>query len=306
MESSKRVVNLGRVCYVYRAGRLTMYKTIWILALALLVPSCALDWTPPDLGDSEGGDGYEADVETPEVGADADVDAPACDPEACSFACVSDGYFSGDCAHDLCVCYDGADGDADDDGDGEESGNADADVEVETVAEDGAEGDTDADAEAGIPCAEGWLDPATGLCWENPTGGLLGPWADASSYCAGLRGASGLPWRLPTISELRTLLRGCPATVAGGTCGISDTCSSVSACGSLPSCQWCGDMAGPGPSGCYWPDELGSACGWYWSSIPDPDRPDWTWGVGFNNAAIYDTPRTCAGGACWVRCVRGV
>jgi hypothetical protein len=199
------------------------------------------------------------------------------------------------------------DGDrADADGDGhvaDGDGGADGDV-----GPDAADGDGDADGDDGAedasaPCSDGWLDPATGLCWENPPSGILVAWVAAATYCEDLSSGSGLPWRLPAIDELRTLVRGCPGTETGGPCGVSSTCPSSATCFDVSACASCPSRAGPGPGGCYWPDEFGTAaCGWYWSSIPAPDRPGWTWGLGFDNAAIYLSEQTCT--TCWVRCVR--
>jgi len=117
-----------------------MNKTIRILALALLVPSCALDWSPPADADGEDGGGEnEADQDVPEEVPDEidgdDSEAAACSAEDCSFACVGAGYFSGDCVHGTCICFDGADADAD--GDGDSDGEADA--------EEGVDADADSD-----------------------------------------------------------------------------------------------------------------------------------------------------------------
>ena len=56
-----------------------------------------------------------------------------------------------------------------------------------------------------------WVDPATGYEWQvNP--GSPCTWQDAVDYCQSL----GNGWRMPTIGELRTLVRGCPDMEPGG------------------------------------------------------------------------------------------
>ncbi|HSW60949.1 MAG TPA: DUF1566 domain-containing protein, partial [bacterium] len=47
-------------------------------------------------------------------------------------------------------------------------------------------------------------------------------WSDAKKYCE----SDG--WRLPTISELRTLVKNCPLTQKDGECKINDECLSDS------------------------------------------------------------------------------
>ena len=89
-------------------------------------------------------------------------------------------------------------------------------------------------------------------------------WRDAAGYCEQLPLAGG-GWRLPSISELRTLVRGCPQTETGGKCKLTDNCR-TSACGN-EACQGCSEKAGRGPGGHYWPAELPNVDQWsYWSS----------------------------------------
>lgn len=143
------------------------------------------------------------------------------------------------------------------------------------------------------PCPGGWLDPATNLCWRS---GPMADWGDAASYCSDLAAADGLPWRLPTISELRTLVRGCPATETGGACGVTDDCllgppsPCYDNCGGGASV--CPNLEGP-VDGCYWSPEVDAVatCGWYWTSQAS-DHEGWPWGLGFGNATIFAVPPT--------------
>jgi hypothetical protein len=68
---------------------------------------------------------------------------------------------------------------------------------------------------------------------------------------------------MPTIGELRSLIRGCPETETGGSCPIADDCLPASCqSDSCSGCPW-----GEGPSvSCYWAEALSGPCGYYWSS----------------------------------------
>ena len=188
---------------------------------------------------------------------------------------------------------------ADADVDAPEAALEDADVEVDAVdAEVDAAAEVDAEVEADAPpLCPGWLDEATHLCWVIPSGTTGVSWAAASESCTAFTG----PWRLPTISELRTLVRGCSAQATGGSCGVTDTCTNTSPTGCWAGCGECPVAAGP-----YDPPELETHGRWYWSStMSDLARP---WGLAFTNAAIYPVEVSCVAGtgSCTAICVREV
>ncbi len=146
-----------------------------------------------------------------------------------------------------------------------------------------------------------WTDTISGLTWQvEPTGGVM-DWSDAKAHCSGLS-LGGESWRLPTIGELRTLIRGCPGTVTGGACGVTDGCLD-SSCNDDGGCWDCSSFpVNSGPAdGCYWPDSMKGACSWYWSSSAVAANDYDAWGVSFGdgdvNIGTVDDGRH-------VRCVR--
>ena len=145
---------------------------------------------------------------------------------------------------------------------------------------------------------ETWYDSASGLTWQvTPTGGTMS-WSSAQTHCSNLALAGG-GWRLPHIGELRSLIRGCAATMTGGTCNVQPgTCLDWSCRHS--SCDGCSSGGGPA-LGCYWPSEVQGTCSWYWSSSPVGDSADYRWLVFFYYG---DVNYVGVNAATRVRCVR--
>jgi hypothetical protein len=147
-----------------------------------------------------------------------------------------------------------------------------------------------------------WPDPVTGLVWARDTSGAMGTWANAMNRCAAAASSTGLNWRLPNITELRSLLRGCPDTVAGGACPVSPQCSNTDdqICW-LDSCGGCSYAGGPGLVGTY-----RDPCiqGGYtdWSSTEAVDNPEAVWVVNHIYGEVTVTSKTESK---FGRCVRG-
>ena len=155
----------------------------------------------------------------------------------------------------------------------------------------GKNGDACVVCSGGKTCQEGecasiqWKDPTSNLTWQvTPTGGTMN-WSDAKAHCSGLS-LDGGGWHLPTISELRSLIRGCPGTVTDGACEVTDSCLSYSSCWDEGACWSCSGGAGPADGGMYWPDEVEGDCCWYWSSSPVEDGGGNAWGVSFPNGYV--------------------
>jgi len=164
----------------------------------------------------------------------------------------------------------------------------------------------------GADCVDGlctlpgvWIDPVTGLFWMNPADEDIkwmswGPNDDPEKHCNSLDYAGFNDWRLPSIHELRSLIRGCASTVLEGPCEVDDDCMH-DACANPPcAANDCPSGGGPGIDGMYWPEELVGPCCAYWSSSTAPGIDDKYWHINFNDANIELHINNNEG----VRCVR--
>lgn len=143
-----------------------------------------------------------------------------------------------------------------------------------------------------------WLDSSTGLVWQvMPDSGYVN-WMEAVQYCDDLVLDAKQDWRLPSISELRSLISGCSGTETDGACEVTDSCRSGSC--QTDFCYSC--EFGDGPSnGCYGVAELSDGCDHYWSGTTVTESNDRAWAIGFASGFIYK-PRVSY--AFHARCVR--
>lgn len=131
-----------------------------------------------------------------------------------------------------------------------------------------------------------------GYTWSPKSSSEMS-WNDAVSYCDNLTVCRYFDWHLPTISELRTLVKNCYATETGGSCSVSDSCLS-SECRTY-SCFGCDNDISVGYS------KLGDT-GWFWSSFIISDYTDQVWCVNFSDGHVgYSLNKTTLNN---VRCVR--
>jgi hypothetical protein len=182
------------------------------------------------------------------------------------------------------------------------------DVEVDDVGiGDDSATDTGDVSEAGASvCVGGWYDPSSGLCWQDPLVSWVN-WREALDYCNGLSLGGHGPgsWHLPTIGELRSLIRGCPDAQTGGSCTVTDACFDHTCWDG--SCWGCSPLGGSGADGVYWPPELrgtdGTGAFLLWSSSAGADGPGTAWVVLFGVGGVRAGP-TGDGDRGNVRCVR--
>jgi len=143
-------------------------------------------------------------------------------------------------------------------------------------------------------------DVSGDLTWQNPPSDECMTWGEALEYCEKLSFDGHGDWRLPTISELRSLIRGCDATETGGSCGVTDNCL-YSYCQDS-SCYECSFGEGPA-GGCYWPSQLNGDCDWYyWSSSAVADYGSLAWCVHFGFGYVSNDVKGSYNFG--VRCVR--
>ena len=141
-------------------------------------------------------------------------------------------------------------------------------------------------------------DPEHNLYWQRESAAVV--YSDAlfaMGDCQDLVVGHFDDWRLPTVDEMRTLIRGCPNSEDGSDCPpwISDGSWHTS-----PECDGCSFGDGPA-SGCYWIDSLVGGCSIspFWTSslvnLLSTDR----WTVDFQTAS-FSAPQGMAA----FRCVR--
>ena len=138
-----------------------------------------------------------------------------------------------------------------------------------------------------FPCK----DPDTGYIWSKMSSSAMN-YTAATTFCqkdlelGGMKGYGGFTdWRLPTISELRTLIQDCPATQMPPS--GSDVCKARSdegyvclsnSCRTDP-CGGCSSDSSGGHS------KFGDT-GWFWSSSLLSGSSNIAWLVGFNGGGV--------------------
>jgi len=153
--------------------------------------------------------------------------------------------------------------------------------------DDSADNGSDDDTDGAYGTGDVWLDSESGLTWQSgeDVGAKSFTWQQAVDYCDKLDWGGYTDWRLPSISELRTLIRGCAGTISGGPCGVTDFCRQHNGCWN-DMCMGCQEGAGPGADGMYWPSQITGQCCFYWSkSKVSPDNKA-AWEVQFDNGLV--------------------
>jgi hypothetical protein len=172
-----------------------------------------------------------------------------------------------------------------------------------------ADGETSdqGDATAPPPTEGTWTDPATGLMWQVP--GAQDPlagvdWSQALAACEALRWAGFEDWVLPTLDDLRSLIRGCAETATGGACPNTNACPDESAvCYDGDDCMGCLDGDGPGVGGCFWVPEMGAHCNHFWSATRPTSAPGYPCYAHLRNGHVSHNPVEVSIGT-YALCVR--
>jgi hypothetical protein len=162
-----------------------------------------------------------------------------------------------------------------------------------------------------IDDGEQWCDDTSDLCWQDPPyqkgRGLC--WHAGINYCEQLSFDGYDDWRLPNITELRSLVRNCPTIETGGDCPIEHGSGWDDWAIGGESCLECYTEISP-ETICFWDptlkgtcnriDEIGSIVE-YWSSSPFVGDEDFAWFIHFG-LGVLGRNHTMSFGD--VRCVR--
>ena len=141
-------------------------------------------------------------------------------------------------------------------------------------------------------------------------------WYESVAHCENLILCDRDDWHLSTISDLRSLIRGCPEVAWDldwtsppvDNCGLYDGCLHYFDCHDDPCLpNNCPNWGGPGTGGtneegCYWDPELSGTCDQrFWSSSTDAYTSSRAWRMYFYNGNLLYNDKN------WefaVRCVR--
>ena len=156
-----------------------------------------------------------------------------------------------------------------------------------------------------------FFDKKTGLLWSSLAGkddyvkDYSSAWKNAYNYCENLTEGEYSDWHLPTIDELRTLIKNCPATETGGTCNLDN----------IPDDLF--DENNKVPDECLSCTKDEALSGKYsrigdfvplWSSTESPVRVNYVikfyWFADFPSGRISTTNETANSSYYFVRCVR--
>lgn len=131
--------------------------------------------------------------------------------------------------------------------------------------------------------------PAKQLQWAKyPV--FMATWEKAYEYCENLEENGFKDWRLPTIDELRSIVKKCPETATGGKCAISDKNGKLSLNDyDKQDCRGCrrGGFDLPGN-------------GWFWSAS-QVTGTDHFWVISFKNTRVSHGKRAVPYNAYCVR-----
>lgn len=141
--------------------------------------------------------------------------------------------------------------------------------------DNGNTGDTGDSGDSGNACTESdkFCHSFGGLNWSDVSSSSMN-FYEAANYCDNRGG------RLPTISELRTLVKNCPVTETGGACKVTDSCLSQTSC-------WSADCLGCAVGISY---SVFNDKGWFWSTSLTQETNAYAWRLNFDdgNLGAYD------------------
>ena len=143
------------------------------------------------------------------------------------------------------------------------------------------------------------IDNERNLMWTLKDQDMMN-FSDAEEYCKSLNLNGKKEWRLPSISEWRSIIVGCKMKLNEGSCAVSDVCAERNLCWSMH-CS-CPELKGPGKKGCYWDDSVwGENCSSYWSKTKSSNYSGWV--LLFDKAAVGTSSLD---NTWYVKCVKNI
>ncbi len=146
-----------------------------------------------------------------------------------------------------------------------------------TPSEMGVFNETPSDKECRFKCKEGFvgydnscIEPELVGKWSKRAVDKMN-WEDAVNYCENLEENGKSDWRLPLISELRSLIQNCPGNETGGECGLTDHFDKID---DTKSCVRCG-LVNENEYSKLWERGI------FWSSKTYSGSDDFAWSVHF-------------------------
>jgi hypothetical protein len=177
------------------------------------------------------------------------------------------------CGDDGKSAQDGGTMDADTDADTD--ADSDTDTDSDTDADTDGDSDTETTTDTDALC---WIDENTGLMWQvTSSSSFYMGGAEAESVCDDLVLCGFSDWKLPDVTEMRTIIQGCPETETSGSCPIED-----GATVEVDQCDGC--TGGAGPDDGYF----------RYSALEGAPDGDWTTSVPWNGTNIYIVQFTLA------------
>jgi len=281
-----------------------MRRFVWLACAAVLVWSVSVCDPGSTVADADSDADTDVDSDTDsDADSDSDSDSDTDSDVDTDVDSDSDSDVDTDADSDSDADTDAdtdTDTDSDTDSDSDSDSDADTDTDTDTDADTDSDSDSDADSDSDTDAdTDTDTDTDSDLIWQVTDLPGIRHWQEAVDYCEQLDLDGHTDWRLPSISELRTLIRGCPATVTGGTCGVTDSCAETEC--RDDTCAGCPHLQGPGGEDCYWPDDF-TDCTGYWcsTSVSDDTSKAYTVGFGRGRIMIYNKTTISSG----TRCVR--
>lgn len=157
--------------------------------------------------------------------------------------------------------------------------------------------------DSGTPCILG------DLIWSSSSSNYM-KWSEAENHCKNLKeGGFNKDWRIPTISELRTLIQNCSRTATNGTCNVTDECLAAYSTAN-PKCydiNVCTSSTNASNEKCKYDSNKKGQYSKFgedsslWSSSEQKEDNNKVWFIKFKEAEIESQKKTLTG---MVRCVR--